>query len=70
MDPSPTTGPLEAHKLLTRAQAADYLQLTEQTLRKWAVRRTGPAFLKVGRAVRYDPADLREFIAVNRIEAA
>ena len=65
-----TTGTPDAERLLTRGQAAEYLQVAEQTLRKWAVRRTGPAFVRVGRAVRYSPSDLRDFLAANRCDTA
>lgn len=48
--------------LLTREQAANYLSLKKSTLEAWAVRGGGPAFCKMGKAVRYRLADLESFI--------
>jgi predicted site-specific integrase-resolvase len=45
-------------RLLTERQAADLLNVKVATLRRWRWAGKGPAFLKVGGAVRYDPAEL------------
>ena len=62
--------PADDDKLISRQAAADLLGLREQTLRRWAIRRTGPAYIKVGRTVRYSLADLRAFLAAGRINNA
>ncbi len=46
-------------KLLTRAEAAEYLGLRIQTLAVWAITgRYGLPMVKVGRSVRYRQSDL------------
>ena len=42
--------------LLDEKQAAEKLSLSVRTLQQWRVRGTGPAYLKLGNAVRYDDA--------------
>ena len=50
-------------KLLTEAEAADYLSVEPQTLCAWrCTRRYNLPFIKVGRLVRYRPEDLEEFL--------
>jgi excisionase family DNA binding protein len=54
--------------LLTREQAAQFLNLKKTTLEAWAVRGGGPDFVKMGKAVRYRMSDLETFIE-SRIRA-
>ena len=54
-------------KLLTPKQAAELLQISERTLYKLSKFEGLPA-VKVGRIVRYDAEDLREWIAKNKIQ--
>lgn len=60
--------------LLTRAEAARYLNVQPGTLRVWACERRYPLnFVKCGRAVRYKIEDLDSFIesrTVRQVEAA
>lgn len=50
-------------KLLTEAEAAEYLSVEPQTLCSWrCTRRYNLPFLKVGRLVRYRPEDLEAFL--------
>jgi len=53
-------------QFLTRRQAAEFLNLKKSTLDAWATRGGGPSYIKMGRAVRYRPADLLAW-AENRI---
>ncbi len=48
--------------LTNEAEAARVLHLSVKTLRRWRWAGKGPRFLKIGGAVRYDPADLEAFI--------
>lgn len=48
--------------LLTTAEAARYLGLATSTLNKWRVYGYGPAFVKLGRAVRYRKDDLDRYL--------
>jgi hypothetical protein len=50
-------------RLLKENEAAALLSLEVSTLRRWRWAGTGPAYLKIGAAVRYDPAVLRSYLA-------
>lgn len=54
------------NRLLDEHEAAARLGLTVATLRRWRWARRGPAWVKVGAAVRYSPTDLAEFIDAGR----
>jgi len=53
------------NKLLTEEQVADQLSITTNTLRKWQWLGKGPAFIKIGAAVRYEADTLATFIKSN-----
>lgn len=53
---------------LNELQVAERLGLSVATLRAWRHRGTGPRFLRFGRAVRYLPADLDEFIRASAVD--
>jgi excisionase family DNA binding protein len=55
-------------ELLNVNQAARFLAVSPSTLYGWVWQRRIP-FVKVGRAVRFDMADLERFVLQNRIEA-
>lgn len=48
--------------LAKEQEAARVLCLSVKTLRRWRWAGKGPRFLKIGGAVRYDPADLEAFM--------
>jgi predicted DNA-binding transcriptional regulator AlpA len=48
---------------------ADLLAVPVQTLYQWRRKRTGPPAFRVGRHLRYDPAQLRAWIARLTTEA-
>ncbi len=48
-----TTNTPPAERLLTRPEAAELLRVKVQTLAVWACEGRGPAYIKVGRSVRY-----------------
>ncbi len=52
--------------LLTEYQVAESLSVTASTLRRWRWEGRGPNFIKIGRAVRYDPIEIDNFIVKNR----
>jgi len=54
-------------RTLTVRRAATYIGLSVSTLNKLRCAGNGPVFLKLGRAVRYDPRDLDEWLAAHRI---
>jgi excisionase family DNA binding protein len=49
--------------LLTQAETAELLRLSERTLERWRVTGGGPVFVKLGKRVLYRKADLDEWIA-------
>ena len=49
--------------LLTESQVAERLNLRVATLRRWRWLGQGPRFIKIGAAVRYDPQELKEYLA-------
>ena len=51
-------------------EAAKFLRLSPQTLRNWRTKCRGPAYSKLGRAVRYNLAGLRAFTEQNRVSSA
>ena len=52
--------------LFNEHEAAARLGLTVATLRRWRWARQGPAWVKIGAAVRYSPTDLTAFIEAGR----
>lgn len=53
---------------LNESQVAERLGLSVATLRAWRHRGTGPTFLRLGRAVRYLPSDVDEFIRASAVD--
>lgn len=73
VEPSVTCAPsggVVTSKLLDELGAAEILSLSRTTLRRWRSVGTGPAFVKIGAAVRYKPSALRRFIEHHRQNAA
>jgi predicted DNA-binding transcriptional regulator AlpA len=52
-------------KLIETKQAAEMLGTTEGTLKSWRSRGSGPKWVKLGAAVRYDVEELLDFIKRN-----
>ena len=61
-----TQSPNPERRLLKERDAANILNMEVATLRRWRWAGTGPRFLKIGGAVRYDPEDLSAFIEAGR----
>ena len=55
-------------QLVNVSEAAHFLAVSPSTLYGWVWQRR-ISFIKVGRAVRFDMADLERFVAENRIRA-
>jgi hypothetical protein len=51
---------------LTETEAAARLGLKVATLRAWRTKGRGPAYVRLGRAIRYLVTDLDEFLYSNR----
>ena len=52
--------------LLNESEVADALRLKVHTLRRWRLLSKGPKYLKLGSAVRYNPADITGWIESRR----
>ena len=55
-----------SHQPLTETEAAVRLRLKVATLRAWRNQGRGPAYVRLGRAVRYLATDIEEFLQSNR----
>ena len=51
---------------LTQHELAELLRLSERTLEDWRLTHSGPPFLKLGRHVRYDMADVLRWVGDQR----
>lgn len=63
-DASASQGP--TNQPLTESEAAARLGLKVATLRAWRNQGRGPAYVRLGRAIRYLSTDLDEFLQSNR----
>jgi hypothetical protein len=52
--------------LITEGEAAAMLRVSLTSLRRWRSNGCGPVFRKMGKSVRYRPADLAEFVSSAR----
>jgi excisionase family DNA binding protein len=60
----------EPRELLTAEQVAAHTGLSTETLAQWRSQRRGIPYLKVGRCVRYDPADVQHYLAGCRVSVS
>ena len=51
--------------LASRTEVAKYLGVPVSTLNYWALKTTGPPFIKVGRSARYRWADVEKWLAAQ-----
>ena len=64
--PPPAAPPVAAPSdYLTTKQAAKALALSVSTLEGWRPRGTGPAWVRIGTAIRYSRADLNAWVAAH-----
>ncbi len=57
---------LETERLLNEKEVAELFSVKVSTLRRWRWCGRGPSFLKLGGAVRYDPQELKNFLAASK----
>ncbi len=55
-------------RALTEREVAELLGLSVATLRAWRHRGKGPRFLRLGRSVRYLPADVDDFVRASAVD--
>jgi len=58
----------DSTRALTEREVAELLGLSVATLRAWRHRGKGPRFLRLGRSVRYLPADLADFVRASAVD--
>lgn len=56
------------NKLLTGREAAEYLGISEQTIRIQRITGRGAKFIKVGRLVRYRQTDIEAYLNARTFE--
>ena len=62
---------MTAAPLMTAKQTAERLATTEGTLATWRSSGRSPIpFTRVGRSVKYDPADVDAYLASQRVDGA
>lgn len=54
-------------KFLTTAELAEALQVTERTIINMRAEGTGPSFVTIGRAIRYPPRSVQEWLDARRM---
>lgn len=52
--------------LLTEKQVAERLAISTKALQRWRLVGQGPAFVKVGRCVRYEPQAVEDYVSRAR----
>lgn len=60
-DTTPSTG----RKLITNDTTAARMNISHRTLPVWRVQGRGPRFIKIGKLVRYDEADVDAWLEAN-----
>ena len=56
--------------LLKPEEVANLTGLSQETLAQWRSQKRGIPYLKVGRAVRYDPADVQAYLEGCRVSVS
>lgn len=56
----------EPNELICEKKAARLLSISQRTLQAWRVAGSGPAYIKLGRAVRYTREDLHSWVSSKR----
>lgn len=56
------------HLTWSPQQAADAIGAARQTLAKWRCEGRGPKYARVGRSIRYRPADVHQWLAEQVVD--
>jgi len=57
-------------RFLTAEEVASMTGLSVETLAQWRSQRRGIPYLKIGRVVRYDPADVQTYVQGCRVSVS
>ncbi len=60
----------EQSQFLTTEDVAELMGLSVETLAQWRSQRRGIPYLKIGRAVRYDPTDVQVYLEGCRVSVS
>jgi len=63
----PQTSEKQQQRLLTPRDVATFVGVPEPTLAQWRYLRTGPAFIKVGKHVRYRATDVEAWLSAHTV---
>ena len=61
-------GRAEASSLLTPKEAAAFLKVSVITLAKWRGKKSGPAYTRTGRTIKYTREALEDYLRKNVVE--
>jgi excisionase family DNA binding protein len=61
---------IRTHSLLTSDEVATITGLSMETLAQWRSQKRNIPYLKMGRAVRYDPADVQAYLEDCRVSVS
>lgn len=53
-------------RYLTPDDIADIFEVPKETVYQWRKKRTGPPGFRIGKHLRYDPADVRAYVAQRK----
>jgi len=59
---------MQMNRMIDEKEAGEYLGCSVAALQKWRLLGKGPAYVKVGRLVRYREADLVAFLDANCVQ--
>jgi len=66
----PVIGGITKRTLLSAECVAQLTGLSIETLAQWRSQKRGIPYLKIGRAVRYDPADVQKYLEGCRVSVS
>ena len=61
---------VQADVLLTTAEASQRARVSKRTMETWRLRRQGPAWITLGRAIRYSSAALEKWLTSQTVDPA
>jgi len=61
---------MQTVRLMTAEEVASMTGLSHETLAQWRSQKRGLPYLKIGRAVRYDPADVQTYLEGCRVSVS
>lgn len=53
--------------MLDQPSTAEYLDVSERTLEDWRQKKRGPAYVRIGRLIRYRQSDLDAWLKVRTV---